>query len=133
MELTENFNGNAGGLLVDHNSSQGSFGVGIGGPESRNNVYFTRPSAGQWHHYAFVLDTTAPASEQVIPYVEGKPIPYEKGASGTGAGAFANAPLYFMSRAGAGLFGTGTLDDVAIYDQPLSATQIAAHFAANEG
>ena len=132
MELTENFNGNAGGLLIDPNASQGNFGVGIGGPESRNNVYFTRPSAGQWHHYAFVLDSTAPASEQVVPYVDGKPIPYEKGASGTGAGPFANAPLYFMSRAGGALFGAGTLDDVAIYDQPLSAEQIAGHFAANE-
>jgi YD repeat-containing protein len=132
MELTENFNGNAGGLLIDPNSSQGNFGVGIGGPESRNNVYFSRPSAGQWHHYAFVLNSTAPASEQVIPYVDGKPIPYEKGASGTGAGPFANAPLYFMSRAGAGLFGAGTLDEVAVYDQALGPAQIAAHFAANE-
>jgi hypothetical protein len=133
MELTENFNGSPGGLIIDPNASQGNFGVGIGGPESRNNVYFTRPSAGQWHHYAFVLDTTAPASEEVTPYVDGKPIPYEKGGSGTGAGPFANAPLYFMSRAGGGLFGAGTLDEVAVYSQPLSAAQIAAHFAANEG
>ncbi|HKT84134.1 MAG TPA: LamG-like jellyroll fold domain-containing protein, partial [Solirubrobacterales bacterium] len=132
MELTENFNGNSGGVLVDPNAGQGNFGVGIGGPESRNNVYFTRPSAGQWHHYAFVLDSSAPASEQVIPYVDGKAIAYEKGASGTGAGPFAKAPLFFMSRAGGALFGAGTLDDVAIYGQSLSAAQIAAHFAANE-
>ena len=36
-----------------------------------------------------------------------------------------------MSRAGADLFGAGTLDEVAIYDQALSAAQIAAHFSAN--
>ncbi len=26
---------------------------------------FARPSAGAWHHYAFVLDTTAPATQQI--------------------------------------------------------------------
>ncbi len=131
LELTENFNQNDGGFIADPNAGQGGFGVGIGNPETRNNVYFARPSAGQWHHYAFVLDPTAPAAQQIIPYVDGQPVSYEKGASGTGTGAFANAPLHFMSRAGAGLFGAGTLDEVAIYNQALSAAQIAEHFAAN--
>ena len=133
MELTESFNQNEGGFIVDPNAGQGSFGVGIGSPETRNNVYFARPSAGQWHHYAFVLDPTAAAAQQITPYVDGKPVAYEKGASGTGSGPFANAPLYFMSRAGAGLFGAGALDEVAIYDRDLSAAQIAEHFAANAG
>jgi PKD repeat protein len=131
MELTPNFNGNDGGLLIDPNAEQGEFGVGIGNPETRNNVYFTRPSAGAWHHYAFVLDATAPAAQQIVPYVDGQPVAYSKGASHTGTGAFANSSLYFMSRAGAALFGAGTLDDVALYAAPLSATQIAAHFATN--
>ena len=72
--------------------------IGRGG--SRNNAYFARPSAGAWHHYAFVLDTTAPAAEQIIPYVDGQPVAYTKAAQGTGAGNFANSTLYFMSRAG---------------------------------
>ena len=131
MELTENFNANAGGLLIDPNSSQEEFGVGIGSPETRNNVYFARPSAAAWHHYALVFDTTAPAAQQITPYVDGKAVTFSKGASGTGSGAFANGNLYFMSRAGANLFGAGSLDEVAVYDQPLSAAQVAAHFAAN--
>ena len=57
MELTDNFNANNGGFLIDPNASNGSFGVAIGNDGGRNNVYFARPSAGQWHHYAFVLDT----------------------------------------------------------------------------
>jgi hypothetical protein len=130
MELTPNFNANDGGLLIDPNAGQ-SFGVAVGNSESRNNAFFARPSAGVWHHYAFVLDTTAPAAQQIVPYVDGQPVAFEKGASGTGAGVFANSPLYFMSRAGSGLFGAGTLDEVALYDQPLSAAQIAQHFAAN--
>jgi PKD repeat protein len=131
MELTPNFNGNDGGLLVDPNAEQGSFGVGIGNPDTRNNVYFDRPSAGQWHHYAFVLDPTTAAANQVTPYVDGKAVAYAKGTSGVGTGNFANSTLYFMSRAGAALFGGGSLDEVAIYDQALSASQIATHFTAN--
>ncbi len=35
-----------------------------------------------------------------------------------------------MSRNGNSLFGKGALDEVAIYDEALTATQIAQHFAA---
>jgi hypothetical protein len=34
-----------------------------------------------------------------------------------------------MSRAGSALFAPGTLDELAIYSQPLSAATIAAHYA----
>jgi PKD repeat protein len=133
MELTPNFNENSGGFLVDPNAGElgGKFGVGIGRGESRNNVYFERPSAGTWHHYTFVFDTNAAGSEEIVPYVDGQPIAYEKTASGTGAGNFANSTLYLMSRAAAGLFGQGTLDELAIYNRALSAAQVAAHFEAN--
>ena len=53
-----------------------------------------------------------------------------KGTSGTGAGNFANSTLNFMSRNGSSLFGKGSLDEVAIYDQALTATQISQHFSA---
>ena len=102
LELTHNFNQNNGGFIVDPNASQGNFGVGIGIADTRNNVFFPRPSAGQWHHYAFVLDATAPAAQQVTPYVDGQPVSYTKTASGTGAGNFANSTLYLMSRGGPG-------------------------------
>jgi PKD repeat protein len=130
MELTDNFNQNNGGFLIDPNASNGLFGIAIGNDGSRNNAYFTRPSAGQWHHYAFVLDTSAAASGQVVPYVDGVPVTYSKGASGIGAGNFANAALHFMSRGGAALFGAGDLDEVAVYDRALSAATIAEHRSA---
>ncbi|MET0558381.1 MAG: PKD domain-containing protein [Solirubrobacterales bacterium] len=133
MEFTPNFNETNGGFLVDPNAGElgGKFGVGIGRGTSRNNAYFTRPSAGSWHHYTFVLDSTAAASQQVIPYVDGQPIAYQKTASGTGAGNFANSNLYLMSRAAAGLFGKGSLDELAIYSRALNATEVAAHYDAN--
>jgi PKD repeat protein len=130
MEFTNNFNENAGGFLIDPNAPQlsGTFGVGIGAGASRNNAFFTRPSAGAWHHYAFVLDTSAPVAQQVIPYVDGQPVAYTKLDSGTGALPFANSTLYMMSRASSGLFGAGDLDEVAIYDRALSAAQVDEHF-----
>jgi PKD repeat protein len=133
FELTPNFNSNPGGFLVDPNAPEegGKFGVGIGSGESRNTAYFTRPSAGAWHHYALVMDATAPAAEQVIPYVDGQPVPYVKTKSGTGAGNFANSSLYFMSRAASALFGAGDLDEVALYNRALPASTIAQHFGGN--
>ena len=132
FEFTPNFNGQDGGFLVDPNSPQdnGRFGVAIGSGLSRNNAFFARPSAGAWHHYALVLDTFAPAASQITPYVDGQPVTYFKGASGTGAGSFANSQLYFMSRAASALFGAGDLDEVAIYERRLAPSEIVAHHAA---
>jgi PKD repeat protein len=133
FEFTPNFNSNPGGFLVDPNAPEegGKFAVGIGSGESRNTAYFTRPSAGQWHHYALVLDSTAPAAEQIKPYVDGQPVPYVKTKSGTGAGNFANSSLHFMSRAASALFGAGDLDEVALYNRALPATTISQHFGGN--
>ncbi len=133
FEFTPNFNNNAGGFLVDPNAGElgGKFGVGIGRNESRNNAYFARPSAGTWHHYALVFNTQAPASEQIIPYVDGQPVPYEKLNSGTGAGKFANSTLYFMSRNASSLFGKGSLDEVSVYNRALSGPEINSHYQAS--
>jgi YD repeat-containing protein len=133
LELTPNFNNVNGGFLVDPNAGEmgGKFGVGIGRGESRNNVYFARPSAGTWHHYALVFDSTAPAAQQIIPYVDGKPISYEKLNTGIGAGKFANSTLSFMSRNASALFGKGSLDEVSLYTRALSGTEIGAHFQAS--
>jgi PKD repeat protein len=133
FELTPNFNSNQGGLLVDPNAPEdgGKFAVGIGSGTSRNTVYFERPSAGQWHYYALVLDSNAAAPEQIKPYVDGKPVAFDKTQSGTGAGSFANSSLYFMSRAASALYGKGSLDEVALYNRALPATTVAQHFGGN--
>jgi PKD repeat protein len=133
FEFTPNFNNENGGFLVDPNAGElgGKFGIGIGREGSRNNAYFTRPSAGVWHHYAIVMNTSAPAAQQIIPYVDGQPVSYEKLNSGTGAGAFANSTLYFMSRAASSLFGKGSLDEVALYNRALTSAEIAAHYQAS--
>ncbi len=135
MEFTPSFNSNPGGFLVDPNAGEegGEFAVGIGVGESRNNVYFARPSAGAWHHYAFVIDTNAPAASEITPYVDGQPVPYTKLASGTGAGNFANSTLNFMSRGGTSLFGAGTLDEVALYNETLTPGTVLNHYLTGIG
>ena len=128
LEYTPNFNNVPGGFLVDPNSSYGKFAVSLGKGSSRNVALFSRPSAGLWHHYEFVLNTTAPAAEQITPYVDGQPVAVTKAVNGTGAGNFANSVLYFMSRAGTSLFGAGDLDEVAIYGRALDPATIAEHY-----
>ncbi len=75
-----------------------------------------------------MLDTSAPAEQQIIPYVDGEPVPFTKPENGTGAGNFANSTLYFMSRGAGSLFGEGDLDEVAVYNRALSAATISEQF-----
>ena len=132
MEFTPNFNENSGGFLIDPDADQdgGTFGIGIGSGSDRNSIFFTRPSAGVWHHYAIVIDTTAAAGSEITPYVDGQPVSFQQQGSDTGQGAFANSTLYLKSRDGNSLFGAGELDQLAIYNQPLSAGTIFEHFNA---
>ena len=134
MELTPNFNENPGGFLIDPDASgTEEFGVGIGEGGSRNNAYFARPSAEQWHYYAFTFDTSASGADQITPYVDGHAVSYTKGAEGTGAGNFAKAMLYWMSRDASTLFGAGSMQDLALYDTTLSSSTIAEHYELGEG
>ncbi|HVR05889.1 MAG TPA: LamG-like jellyroll fold domain-containing protein, partial [Solirubrobacteraceae bacterium] len=134
MEFTPNFNENAGGFLVDPNASPGSdFAVSIGESASRNTVYFERPSAGVWHYYAFVIDSEAPAENEITPYVDGRAVSYTKTESGTGAGNFADSTLFWMSRDASTLFGEGSMQDLALYETTLSASTIAEHYELGEG
>jgi sugar lactone lactonase YvrE len=132
MEFTPNFNANPGGFLIDPDASTGNFGVGVGEGSTRNNVYFTRPSAGAWHHYAFVIDTEAAGEHEITPYVDGHPVSYTKTESNTG-GAFAKSTLYWMSRDAASLFGGGAMQDLAVYTHALSATEVLEHYETGAG
>ena len=134
LEFTANFNEYPGGFLVDPDATPGSdFAVSIGSSGSRNTTYFERPSAGVWHHYAFVIDTEAPAETEITPYVDGKAVSYTKTVSGTGAGNFANSTLFWMSRDSSGLFGAGDMQDLALYTGALSASMIADHYEIGAG
>jgi PKD repeat protein len=133
MEFTPNFNSYTGGFLVDPDATPGSdFAVAVGKGGTANTVFFTRPSAEQWHYYTFVIDTEAPGESEITPYVDGKAVSYTKGSSNTGAGAFANSTLFWMSRDASELFGAGSMQDLALYDTTLSSEAILEHYALGE-
>jgi PKD repeat protein len=133
MELTPNYNNNPGGFIVDPNAEQfgGTFAIGISEGETRNSIYIQRPSVGVWHHYAFVLDTTAPAEHEITPYVDGQQVSFQQEGKGTGGGPFASSTLYLFSRDASSLFGSGYLQDLAIYSGDESAATVEEHFDAN--
>jgi hypothetical protein len=128
MEFTSNFNNSNIGFMVDPNSSAsggGQFEVGLQGDVGYNQVVFARPAPG-WHYYAFVFNKGAAVASQVIPYVDGVAVPYTQVMSSANTNNFGADTFYFMSRGGASLFGNGALDEVRIYSQALSASQIQA-------
>jgi PKD repeat protein len=106
--------------------------VGVGEGGSRNNVFFARPSAEQWHYYAFVIDTEGAGATEITPYVDGHEVFYTKTESGTGGG-LADSTLYWMSRDASSLFGAGSMQDVALYDTTLSSSAIEEHYEIGEG
>jgi Concanavalin A-like lectin/glucanases superfamily len=121
LEFTPNFNSNPGGFLVDPDATPGSdFAVAVGNGSTNNNVLFARPSAEEWHYYAFVIDTSASEGVEITPYVDGHAVAYSKLSSGAGAGSFAESTLYWMSRDASTLFGAGAMQDLALYEGDLS-------------
>jgi sugar lactone lactonase YvrE len=133
MEFTPNFNSYTGGFLVDPDATPGSdFAVAVGKGGTANTVFFTRPSAEQWHYYSFVIDTEAAGEAEIKPYVDGKTVSYTKSSSNGGAGAFASSTLFWMSRNASELFGAGSMQDLALYEDDLSSETILEHYALGE-
>ncbi|HWR52618.1 MAG TPA: glycosyl hydrolase family 18 protein [Bryobacteraceae bacterium] len=127
LEFTPNFNSSTVGFMVDPNSSSaggGQFEVGLQGDAGYNQVVFARPSAGTWHHYAFVFNKAAAAANEVTPYVDGTAVPYTKTSSADNTNGFGADRLHLMSRATSSLFGPGVLDDMRIHRRALSASEI---------
>ncbi|MGI9147660.1 MAG: LamG-like jellyroll fold domain-containing protein [Chloroflexota bacterium] len=125
------------GFLVNPNSAffPGHFEVslGDGSGSSSNTVLFNRPTAGDWHYYAILLDRSAPSDRQIVPYVDGVQVSYTQPADyarapAPGQNRFADGVLSLMSRGGTDLFGAGSLNEVAIYPAALTASRIAEHF-----
>ncbi len=128
VEFTPNFNDRNAGLLVNPNSSNGGgqFEAGVRGDGGYNQVLFARPSAGVWHHYAFVLNKAADAGLEITPYVDGVAVPYTKPNNSENLNAFGKDNLFLASRNGSALFGPGTLDEVRVYRRALDASEVQA-------
>lgn len=136
MEFTTDFNSHNGGWLVDPNAETGKFAVGtaITG-EKRTTMEYTRPSAGDWHHYVIAMNNKDESPvDRIKVYMDGAEMP-----GGTLfhqatllPGPFGNSTLFLMCRNAAALFGAGDMAHLALFDTLLSEEQAAAHYAASQ-
>lgn len=128
MELTPNTNSNAGAFYVDPNAANGQFAfVANGSGANGKGGVCARPTSGAWHRYAITVDIV---TQTVGIAIDGVAVSTSDtvGTPQTTGTVFANSTLHLLSRAGTGLFGTGNLQDITIYNGLLSAQEIAADF-----
>ena len=95
MEFTSNFNQNDGGFLIDPNSADGAFAVGIG----RDSRGTTSPSRGRARTSGTTTSSCSTPPRRPPPRSRrtwtASPWRTPRLESGTGAPAFANSTLYF--------------------------------------
>lgn len=109
------------GILIDPNNSGGGFLVGIGTSDGSNLLIFPRPSANTPHRITLSFDRNTGTAPSTQAWVDGvrqamsldSRLPLQSmGANVT----FGNNTLYLLSRANSSLFGSGTLQDLSIYE-----------------
>ena len=108
----------ASGFIVDPNSgwpASGNIQTGVGKPTAANCVQFARPSAGAWHHYAFVFNRYTNTSASTTVYVDGELASVSAAGPLQAIGTnFADTTLHIFSRGGSSLFGAGRMANLAI-------------------
>jgi hypothetical protein len=123
-------------IFVVPNEATGKFRVGLSDttPEY-DTCEFTRPSAG-WHHLAVVCNLGFTGAN-TIPYIDGAPVSFTKAQTRSAlpaSSSFASsAQTLKLGELASGTFSAVTLSEVALYvGTALSATRIAAHYAARD-
>jgi hypothetical protein len=126
-EYTTNyFSAGPAGFIIDPNSSDTNFDVGVSGTAGSASTYsFPRPSAGVWHRLMMTADLQSVPNFKAA-YIDGikqvlTPV-VEYGSTGL---FFGNSTLYLLSRANASLFATGDLQDFTIYKGVLTDAEAA--------
>jgi hypothetical protein len=128
FEFSPDINSNPG-FIVDPNSSTGGVFEVYTRVTAYSSAFFTRPSAGAWHHYVIVIDMSKSSQEVDAVYVDGASQSLTLGSNGNNTGNWTNDTLYFMSRNNSSLFGAGKLAEVALYPGiKLTADDVTALF-----
>ncbi|MGA3048225.1 MAG: LamG-like jellyroll fold domain-containing protein [Terracidiphilus sp.] len=129
FEDSANFNSSETGFGFFPDGDPGSNCLGLVAGIHGNVGYtiscYVQPTSNVWHHIAVVLDKSQPGSQAVSLYLDGQ----QQAAAGqaytaTNTNTFGNNPLYLFSRGGTTAFTAGTIDDLRLYPQALSASQI---------
>ena len=72
-----------------------------------------------WHHYVFILDRTKLANEEIQVYIDGVKKNTIQFSSSDSSGNFVSSRINFGQQ-----LWTGSLDDIKLYNRPLSQTEI---------
>jgi lysophospholipase L1-like esterase len=132
MEYGPSWFGVTGGFVINANSSDGTFAIGLSGAGGTLALYtFTRPSTG-WHSLVAVLDFGAAVGSKIAFYVDGVAQTPTLSLNDNVTGTFANSTLYLNCRNGASNFAPATHQHLAVYSD-LSEARMAAHYSAAFG
>lgn len=128
MELSADSNTNDGTFIINPNASvaadfEGGLQDGVTGSRFRSE-YATRPTAGSWKHYAFVLDNSTTTGDVKIFFDGIEQSTTIRLDAKDKTGNFLTDTLYLFSRAGTTLFGGGDIDDLRIYAGELTVSEI---------
>jgi len=125
LELGTDFNSSVNGFMLDYDELQRTFITGHrGGAGYSMWQSTTQVSANTWYHLVGVLDKSL-SSNEVKLYINGvlDGNVYSSYNVNTTEN-FGNLPLFIGSRNGTTYFSDGQIDDVRIYNYPLTSTQI---------
>ncbi|MGB5339590.1 MAG: LamG domain-containing protein, partial [Gammaproteobacteria bacterium] len=104
------------------------FDLGLSGVNTEFVTTTTIDTPGQWYHIAAAYDTT---NDAYAVYIDG--VPHKSGTYPSTLSVPAANPLSLGTRTGSTNYFDGVLDDVRVYDQFLSAAEIAALAAGGGG
>jgi hypothetical protein len=124
FEFTANYNTNNGGFLVDPDAGAPVSGYFQLGMRSTSSTYgrFDRPTDA-WHHYTVIFNISTNPNTITI-YVDAVEKTFTYSAQSTATANFANSTLNVMCRNGSSLFGVGVLDEIAIFSDALTESEI---------
>jgi uncharacterized membrane protein len=129
LESTADFTKSTTGFAVfPDDSACAGIQIAIKGDVGETANCYGQPTSGVWHHFVLVLDKTQSAGNQVALYADGVlESPTRNLAASTNTNDFGNNSIWLFSQGGTGMFDSGQLDDLRIYNVALTAAEIQ-HF-----
>ncbi len=130
IEASANFNNSntAFGFFPGDASDCGSpdmLMTGVDGNVGYTLNCYAQPTSSTWHHLALVLDKSQAGSSVISLYLDGAlQTPARQLTTATNTNSFGPNPTYLFARGGTGLYASGAISDLRLYNQALQASQI---------
>lgn len=104
-------------FLDPNHSGSTAFFIALYGNTGLNDAFFTRPSAGAWHHYLINFDIADASDNEILNvYVDGSLQTLTRGTkSNNTIGGFGSQTMFVMARNNASNWGAGRISEVAFW------------------